>query len=91
MSRLPPTPLDPPGRQAIKAERDAARRLASEGIQQLLDAGISSAYVAEAYAAAGMHLLLEQQGDEDARDLLTALCMPLDRHEEHARHDHAST
>ncbi len=91
MSRLPHTPLAPHGRQAIKEQRAAARRLASQGIQQLLDAGISSAYVAEAYATAGMHLLLEQQGYEDARDLLTALCMHLDRHEEHARHDHAST
>ena len=80
MIRLPHTPLAPHGRQAIKEQRDAARRLASEGIQQLLDAGISSAYVAEAYAAAGMHLLLEQQGYEEARDLLTALCMHLDRH-----------
>ena len=91
MSRLPQKPLAPPGRQAIKEQRDAARRRASEGIQQLLDAGMSAAYVAEAYATAGMHLLLEQQGYEDARDLLTALCMHLDRHEEHARHDHAST
>jgi hypothetical protein len=38
-----------------------------------------------------MHLLLEQQGYEDARDLLTALWMHLDRHEGHARHGHAST
>ena len=91
MSRLPHTPLEPHGRQAIKEQRDAARRRASEGIQQLLDAGMSAAYVAEAYATAGVHLLLEQQGYEDARDLLTALCMHLDRHEEHARHDHAST
>ena len=91
MSRLPQKPLAPPGRQAITEQRDAARRRASEGIQQLLEAGISAAYVAEAYAAAGMHLLLEQQGDEDARDLLTALWMHLDRHEEHARRDHAST
>ena len=91
MSRLLSTPLAPHGRQAIKEQRDVARRRASEGIQQLLDAGIASAYVAEAYATAGVHLLLEQQGYEDARDLLTALCMHLDRHEEHARHDHAST
>ena len=91
MSRLPHTPRAPHSRQAIKEQRDAARRRASEGIQQLLDAGISSAYVAEAYAAAGMHLLLEQQGYEEARDLLTALFMHLDWHEEHARHDHAST
>ena len=91
MSRLPHTPLAPHGRQAIKEQRDAARRRASEGIQQLLDAGMSAAYVAEAYATAGVHLLLEQQGYEEARDLLTALCMHLDRHEEHARHDHAST
>jgi hypothetical protein len=91
MSRLPQQPLAPHGRQAVKEQRDAARRLASEGIQQLLDAGMSSAYIAEAYAAAGMHLLLEQQGYEDARDLLTALFLHLDRHEEHARHDHAST
>jgi hypothetical protein len=90
MSRLPQTPLALHGRQAVKEQRGAARRLASEGIQQLLDAGMSSAYVAEAYATAGLHLLLEQQGYEDARDLLTALCMHLDRHEEHARHDHAS-
>ncbi len=54
-------------------------------------AAISSAYVAEAYATAGLHLLLEQQDYEDARNLLTALCMHLDRHEGHARHDHAST
>jgi hypothetical protein len=91
MSRLPQTPLDPHGRQAITEQRAAARRLASEGIQQLLDAGISSAYVAEAYAAAGMHLLLEQHSYEEAHDLLTALFMNLDRHEEHSRHDHAST
>ena len=91
MSRLPHTPLAPHGRQVIKEQRNAARRRASEGIQQLLDAGMSAAYVAEAYATAGVHLLLEQQGYEDARDLLTALCMHLDRHEEHARHDHAST
>ena len=90
MSRLPQTPLEPHGRPAIKKQRDAARRRASEGIQPLLDAGMSSAYIAEASAAAGMHLLLEQQGYEDARDLLTALFMNLDRHEEHARHDHAS-
>jgi hypothetical protein len=63
----------------------------ARGIQQLLDAGISSAYVAKAYAAAGMHLLLEHHGYEDARDLLTAFFMDLDRHEEHSRHDHAST
>ena len=91
MSRLPQTLLAPHGRQAITEQRGAARRLASEGIQQLLDAGMSAVYVAEAYATAGVHLLLEQQGYEDARDLLTALYMHLDRHEEHARHDHAST
>jgi hypothetical protein len=91
VSRLPQQPLAPHGRQAIKEQRAAARRRASEGIQQLLDAGMSAAYVAEAYAAAGVHLLLEQQSYEDARDLLTALWMHLDRHEEHARHDHAST
>ena len=91
MSRLHHTPLAPHGRQVIKEQRNAARRRASEGIQQLLDAGMSAAYVAEAYATAGVHLLLEQQGYEEARDLLTALCMHLDRHEEHARHDHAST
>jgi hypothetical protein len=91
MSRLPQKPLEPHGKPAIKKQRDAVRRLASEGIQQLLDAGISYAYVAEAYAAAGMHLLLEHHGYEEARDLLTALFMHLDQHEEHARHDHAST
>ena len=91
MSRPPQNPLEPHGRQTIKEQRDAARRRASEGIQQLLDAGMSSVYVAEAYATAGVHLLLEQQGYEDARDLLTALYMHLDRHEEHARHDHART
>jgi hypothetical protein len=75
----------------LKTQRDDARRLASEGIQQLLDGGLAYPYVAEAYATAGINLLLANQGYEDARDLLTALWMNLARHEENARHDHAST
>ena len=74
-----------------KTQQDAARRYASEGIQQLLDGGIALAYIAEAYATAGLDLLLEQHRYEDARDLLTALWMHLDRQEEHHRHDHART
>ena len=71
-----------------KRQRDAARNHASEGIQALLDADIAPAYVAEAYAAAGITLLLDHHRYEDARDLLTALFMQLDRHEERMRDGH---
>lgn len=72
-------------------QRDDARRRASEGIQPLLDAGMPAAVVAEAYATAALHFLMEHHRYEDARDLLTSFWMQLDRHEENARHDHAST
>lgn len=74
-----------------KHQRHTARRRAREGIQALLDTGIAPAYVAEAYTAAGINLLLDHHSYEEARDLLTALFMHLDRHEENARHGHAST
>ena len=72
-----------------KHQRDTACRRAMEEIQALLDAGIAPVYVAEAYAVAGVNLLLDHHSYEEARDLLTALFMQLDRHEEHARHGHA--
>jgi hypothetical protein len=46
-----------------------------EGIQPLLDVGISFKRVAEAYAAAAVTLVLQHADIEDVQDLLVSLHM----------------
>ncbi len=72
-------------------QRLRATQMAQDGIQQLLEAGISFKRVAEAYAAAAMKLVLECADIEDAQDLLVSLHMMLDTHEDTTRHSHATT
>jgi hypothetical protein len=72
-------------------QRLRATQMAQEGIQSLLDAGISFKRVAEAYAAAAATLVLQHADIEAVQDLLVSLHRMLDMHEETTRHDHAST
>jgi hypothetical protein len=54
--------------------------VARDGIQQLLDAGISFKRIAEAYAATAVKLVLEHADIDDAHDLLASLHMMLGKH-----------
>ena len=72
-------------------QRLRANQMAQDGIQQLLDSGISFKRIAEAYAATAVKLVLAHADIEDAQDLMVSLHMMLDRHEEAQRHGHAST
>ena len=72
-------------------QRLRATQMAQDGIQPLLDAGVSFKRVTEAYAATAVQLVLKHADIEDAQDLLVSLHMMLDRHEETKRHDHTST
>jgi hypothetical protein len=71
-------------------QRLRATQLAHEGIQHLLDAGVSFKRVAEAYATAAVQLVLEHDDIEDAQDLLVSLHMMLDKYEASQRHGPAS-
>ena len=75
---------------SAKDQRLRATQMAQEGIQPLLDVGISFKRVAEAYAAAAVTLVLQHADIEDVQDLLVSLHMMLDQHEETKRYDHAS-
>lgn len=63
--------------------------MAQDGIQSLLEAGLSFRRVAEAYAATAVKLVLAHAGREDAQDLLVSLHMMLDTYEEANRHGRA--
>jgi hypothetical protein len=70
-------------------QRIRATQVASESIQQLLDAGISFKRIAEAYAATAVKLVLEHADIDDAQDLLVSLHMMLGKHAEAQSHDPA--
>jgi hypothetical protein len=67
-------------------QRTRATQVASEGIQQLLDTGISFKRIAEAYAATAVKLVLEHGDIDDTQDLLVSLHMLLDKHAETQSH-----
>jgi hypothetical protein len=67
-------------------QRTRATQVARDGIQQLLDAGISFKRIAEAYAATAVQLVLEHADIDDAKDLLVSLHIMLDKHTETQSH-----
>jgi hypothetical protein len=68
------------------AQRTRATQVASAGVHQLLDAGISFKRIAEAYATTAVTLVLEHADIDDAHDLLVSLHLMLDKHAETQSH-----